>query len=30
MVAMWPAAGLIDTILRLFSLPFELHRTEIA
>lgn len=25
----WAAAGLIDTILRSCSLPFELHRTEI-
>ena len=25
----WPAAGLVDTILRSFRLSFELHRTEI-
>ncbi len=28
--AEWPAAGLVDTILRFCRLPFELHWTEIS
>lgn len=26
----WPAASLVDTILRFCSLPFELHWTEVS